>query len=91
MANFALPAAWTLSGRRLIQRDLDANDFSHSRRAETNSSVSVRKLRQDFVATVGLSPRTYARVWRFQRLARAAATIDRERDWAALAVQRFPP
>jgi len=50
-------------------------------------SVSVRKLRQDFAASVGLSPKTYARVYRLQRLVGSVATIDRERDWAALAVQ----
>ena len=48
-------------------------------------TVSVRKLRQDFAASVGLSPKAYARVFRLQQLARSAAALHGERDWAALA------
>ena len=50
-------------------------------------SVSVRKFRQDFAGSVGLTPKAYARVYRLGRLAGSAAAADGERDWAALALQ----
>lgn len=49
-------------------------------------SISVRKLRQDFTAAVGLSPQTFARVHRVQRLTRAVARLDAAPVWAQLAL-----
>ena len=56
-------------------------------RAADVMSVSTRKLRQDFSASVGLSPKTYSRIHRLQRTVRSVANRQSGLDWASVAIE----
>ncbi len=80
------------TARRSLERGQLAADAARRLRGATVSAVaadlhmSERQLRRLFQDTVGVSPKTFARLARFRRALRAAREGDRD-DWAGIAVE----
>lgn len=86
-ARFARPyePASARSVRRALQRIAQAADLPRVPALAAELGISERQLRRGFDQVIGISPKHYLRIARFQRALRAARAAQHKPDWAALA------
>ena len=86
-AKFSAPyePAAALSVRRALQRIAQVKELPRVPALAAELGVSERQLRRGFDQVVGVSPKHYLRIVRFQRALRAARAAQHKPDWAALA------
>lgn len=78
------PAA-ALSVRRALQRIAQAAELPRVPALAAELGISERQLRRGFDQVIGVSPKHYLRIARFQRALRTARAAQHKPDWAALA------
>jgi AraC-like DNA-binding protein len=86
-ARFARPyePAGARSVRRALQRIAQAAKLPRVPALAAELGISERQLRRGFDQVVGVSPKHYLRIARFQRALRVARAARHKPDWAALA------